>query len=1263
MMKKMSCRYIFVLLSIICFSGSISLGQDHESQNIAKGKPVLASSESEKYPASNAVNGIVSRESKWMSLPGAHPPHVLEIDLQKYYHVNRIIIHSGIPEGERTPEESLQAAGFWAVKHFRLQYWDDANWTDIPRSEVTENRQTSFVLDFAPAFLTFKIRFIAMDGEPVNVMEIEVFGEDAPGLPVPSPVASAVTEFDSKTDISQAIDVAVLPRTVGKSMKYVAYNQAYFLPGSNVKGWLEYSQVNSLRVWTTLSTYAPVSAVQTDLSIASLAEFEKRKMELRANPENDRFIDWGSLIKIYTEPDYSSTNAMRFDYVLEEAKKLGIEIMLQVGERRFDEDWAHQWQQWQRYYALAYYAAREGDVTMFAKQNEPNHAHSGPMTIETWLRGMRLASDAVRCAIQDVNKKYGKNLVPRFVGPVTAGTNVDWWAEVVRNIRIDYRGNTIDYDLIDIFSTHSYNSPAAGYATRVKGIRKIIRDNHPAGKEIPVVFTEIGRWMNAYLIDKEETMDSPSLFTEWAGIYTNNMLNGGYGMWAFKFASNTTSTYPRGIKSGHHFTWNGKRIVEDAYVNLAGGKPVATNSPNEDGIQRLTDGAISDHSSWTCNYSLPEKWVEIDFLKDELIGSAMVYSGSAYGVFTGPDRLRNFKLQYLDGREWRDIPGATESNCKYVQVLLEFERPVKTRKIRLLTTEEGTIKLREVKLFEYKKGPETAPESYDISGIHRTGEVVRLFAKGFKNERDLLQTNVSTDYPYLDVCTSYDDLTGQYYMWLVQRASYDVQFNIDLSALGVLSGHPVIAEVVGPRHYGEVVHVVKTSPDGKFTITLPAQSVMLVSIPPAGGLDEVTEIPVSDAMVSGGRNARKNFGNSRELKVSLDASNPDNNKVAYIHFDRSNTEEDTQLSLLGLNGYVDKGAEPLRIHVYAFADNFWNEKRLNWRNSPHLDTREAWIRNVGDGVSIVGQLAFDNEERYHYLDVTRIVNKYRGGVTFVLVRETRHMGDYGDKGRNVVISSRETDKKPILINYSGSIESEPRSRADVQGVKDMEIFLLIGQSNMAGRAEIEERDKNAIENVFLYTGIPGRKWEAATNPLNKYSTVRKELEMQKLSPGYTFAKSMASFMPGKKLGLVVNARGGTAIEEWMPGKELYNEALIQAREASRYGNLRGVVWHQGESDVSRTDSYLEKVAVMINSLREDLNIPNLPFVAGQVSEDRPERSVFNSMILHLPEAVPCTGVVTSEGTSTFDKTHFDTESQRKMGERYASEMLRIINEN
>lgn len=90
---------------------------------------------------------------------------------------------------------------------------------------------------------------------------------------------------------------------------------------------------------------------------------------------------------------------------------------------------------------------------------------------------------------------------------------------------------------------------------------------------------------------------------------------------------------------------------------------------------------------------------------------------------------------------------------------------------------------------------------------------------------------------------------------------------------------------------------------------------------------------------------------------------------------------------------------------------------------------------------------------------------------------------------------------------------------------NLEIYLLIGQSNMAGRADIEIQDQDTLENVYLFTGISGKEWEKAANPLNKYSTVRKELSMQKLGPGYTFAREIAKARVGKQIGLVVNAKG------------------------------------------------------------------------------------------------------------------------------------------
>jgi len=247
----------------------------------------------------------------------------------------------------------------------------------------------------------------------------------------------------------------------------------------------------------------------------------------------------------------------------------------------------------------------------------------------------------------------------------------------------------------------------------------------------------------------------------------------------------------------------------------------------------------------------------------------------------------------------------------------------------------------------------------------------------------------------------------------------------------------------------------------------------------------------------------------------------------------------------------------------------------------------------------------------------------------------------------------------ILISCQLAISSIPLKEINNQP-NNLDIYLLIGQSNMAGRAPVEQLDKDTLSNVFLFTGAVGREWIKAANPLNKYSTVRKSLSMQKLGPGYTFARDMAKASDGKQIGLVVNAKGGTSISEWKPGDTLYNEAVKRAKMAMKFGTLKGIVWHQGEADVSKTDSYMTKIKQLIQALRTDLKNPNLPFVAGQLSEDKPARHAFNVMILTLPTVVPHTSVISTEGTTTMEGTHFNPASQHLLGERYAKEMLRLI---
>lgn len=1004
MIRSSVAVFVSTFLILQAFNGSA------QQNNLALHKPVSVSSADQAFPAKNITDGLISRTSKWQAANG-RAPHIVEIDLQKYCNLNRIVVHSGITDQEKKADEMTQAAGFWSAKNFKLQYWDDANWTDFPKAEVHENRMVAAAFSFNPAVTTFKIRLVCDDGEPINIMEIEAFGQVAANMPAPPSITSSIRKAPA-TSGPRVARIKVNNKVTGKSLKFVGYNQGYYFPGSNVSGWMEYSNVNSVRLWASLNAFVPEKSVQVDEGLNNVEAFDQRKNELRTNPEHNKYIKWDELNPLYDLPDSSSTNAMVYNYALTELKRLGIAVILQAGSADFKDNWTNKWKQWQRYYALAYHSAKTGDVAMYAMQNEPNHRHSGPMKLSDWIMGMQITSDAIHCAVADVNKKYGKKLEAKFVGPVTAGQNTDWWAAVSRAIRTDYHGKKTDKDLMEIFSTHSYNSPAIGYESRISNIRKIIEENHPQGQSLPIVYTEIGRWMNAYLIDKEETMDDPSLFTEWAGIYSNNMKNGGYGMWAFKFANTASSTYPRGIKSGHHYIWQGKRIVEDAYQNLAYKKQVKSSMTSSK-ADLVTDGDKSDSSAWLSNQQ-GEKWLEIDLGSVKSLGSAVIYTGSAEGVYTAPDRIRNFKLQYFSAGKWLDIPGATEKECRYAQVFSIFKQPVNTSKVRFVSSDKGSLKVREIKLFAKGDGPSDKAD-FNVSGIQRTGEVVRLFAKGFKDERKLLETTASVEDTDLDTYTSFDEHTGNYYIWLVQRGMFSYKLSVDLSALNISTGTPITAETVNASNYGEVTRLLDLPAGKTFDFELAPQSVVLLTVPSAK-LHKSTLIPVADASVAGGKKSAVNFGTARQLEVQLDASVPENNQVAYIRFDLAkNNPATAKRVILGVNGASDDKGRPYRLHVYGIPDAEWEERQLNWSNAPLLDKNEALLKQVGQKAFVAGELAFDGKEQYHRLDITDMVKKHvKKGLTLVFIRETRQLGDDEDKGRKVLISAMEAVNKPKL---------------------------------------------------------------------------------------------------------------------------------------------------------------------------------------------------------------------------------------------------------
>jgi hypothetical protein len=230
--------------------------------------------------------------------------------------------------------------------------------------------------------------------------------------------------------------------------------------------------------------------------------------------------------------------------------------------------------------------------------------------------------------------------------------------------------------------------------------------------------------------------------------------------------------------------------------------------------------------------------------------------------------------------------------------------------------------------------------------------------------------------------------------------------------------------------------------------------------------------------------------------------------------------------------------------------------------------------------------------------------------------------------------------------------------------KNFHIYLLMGQSNMAGRGNIEAEDKTPHPRVYFFTS---NRWEIAVDPIH-----RDRKSGLGVGPGLNFGKVLADKFSGATIGLVPCAVGGTPLVRWSRGGDLYSNALQRATIAIRDGTLKGIIWHQGENDSQREEdanTYGQRLAKMIKDIREDLGAKDLPFVVGQIGEflytrdKSPFARKINEALAKIPEIVPHTGCALSKDLNhKGDGVHFDSASERELGRRYAAEMIRLQND-
>ena len=122
--------------------------------------------------------------------------------------------------------------------------------------------------------------------------------------------------------------------------------------------------------------------------------------------------------------------------------------------------------------------------------------------------------------------------------------------------------------------------------------------------------------------------------------------------------------------------------------------------------------------------------------------------------------------------------------------------------------------------------------------------------------------------------------------------------------------------------------------------------------------------------------------------------------------------------------------------------------------------------------------------------------------------------------------------------------------------------------------------------------------------------------------------------------------------------------MERARIAQEAGAvIDGILFHQGESNCG-DGAWPGKVATLIEDLREDLTLGDVPFLAGELAYTGNCKQ-HNPLVNQLPDELSNAWVVSASGLAvdpadTQWNLHFDHDAQVEFGKRYAAKMVEAL---
>jgi len=264
----------------------------------------------------------------------------------------------------------------------------------------------------------------------------------------------------------------------------------------------------------------------------------------------------------------------------------------------------------------------------------------------------------------------------------------------------------------------------------------------------------------------------------------------------------------------------------------------------------------------------------------------------------------------------------------------------------------------------------------------------------------------------------------------------------------------------------------------------------------------------------------------------------------------------------------------------------------------------------------------------------------------------------------VIISFTACNRKTV-VGRTTYFPKQIESISMIQKKENVWVFIMAGQSNMAGRGIVEPEDTIADKRILSIN--KDGQIIIAKEPLHFYEPERTGLDC-----GLSFAKTLIKKIPDSiSLLIIPTAVGGSSIIQWLNDSlyrnvKLFSNFLANVGIGKQTGVIKGILWHQGESDANGKNIplYKQRLGLLFSKFRAAIGNNALPVLIGELGSfsEVPENFGLINKAIHeyAAEDKNSNVISTKDLKDKGDHLHFNSKGQRTMGKRFAIEYLKVL---